>query len=212
MTREQHPRKTGFTRVTNYSAGLQFVLLAVSFLLPEFGGGDRWNQCQVAGAVLIAWIVFALVTLIVSLIVWAKFAAGVTGGTLLLFLLASPSFRIMRAGGCGIPPEREEITLLRAINRAEVTYLSSNAEKYGSIPELVSQGLLDKKFLYPISGYTFAVSASGSNYTATAMPNSTNAGKYGYYSGPDAVIRYAVTPTETCQPCFPANQSGHPVG
>src|SRR5262249_10510059 len=102
MTREQHPRKTGLTRVTNCSAGLQFVLLAVSFLLPEFGGGDRWNQCQVAKSVLIAWIVFALITLIVSLIVSAKFAAGVTGGTLVLFFLAAPSSWIMSAGGCGI--------------------------------------------------------------------------------------------------------------
>jgi hypothetical protein len=212
MTWEQHSRKTGLTRVTNWSAGLQFVLLAVSFLLPEFGGVDRSKQCQVASSVLIAWVVFALVTLIVSLIVRAKFAAGLIGGTLLLFLLAFPSFRIMRAGGCGMPPESEGMTLLRAINTAEVTYLSSNAGKFGSIPELVSQGLLDKTFLYPISGYTLAVSASGSNYTATAMPNSMNAGKYGYYSGPDAVIRYAVTPTETCQPCFPANQSGQPVG
>jgi len=211
MTREQHPRKTGLTRVTNWSAGIQFALLAVSFLLPEFGGIDRSKQCDVARSVLIPWIVLALVTLILSLIVRAKFAAGVTGGTLLLFLLVFPSFRIMRAGGCGMPAESEGMTSLRMINRAEITYLSS-AGKFGSIPELVSQGLLDKKFLYPVSGYTLAVSISGSNYTATAMPNSTNAGKYGYSSGPDAVIRYAVTPTETCQPCFPANQSGGPAG
>ena len=63
--------------------------------------------------------------------------------------------------------------------------------------------------------YTFIVQASGTNYTAFAIPTSTNAGRYGYYSTPDAVVRYgtgsAPFTASLCNPCFPTGQSGNPV-
>src|SRR6516225_4804601 len=78
--------------------------------------------------------------------------------------------------------ESAAVAQVRTINTAEVTYLSSNQGSYGDVVSLVSQGLLDNRFISSVSGYNFAVSASGSNYTVTAMPTSANAGRYGYYS------------------------------
>jgi prepilin-type N-terminal cleavage/methylation domain-containing protein len=108
--------------------------------------------------------------------------------------------------------ESSAVAQVRTINTAEVTYLSSNGGSYGSIPELITQGFLDSRFTGTVSGYTFTVTASGSDYTVNALPTSTNAGRYGYFSLPDAVIRYQTTPTGTCNPCFPTNASGQPVG
>jgi prepilin-type N-terminal cleavage/methylation domain-containing protein len=108
--------------------------------------------------------------------------------------------------------ESSAVADVRTINTAEVTYLSSNQGNFGNIASLVSQGLLDNRFGGVVSGYNFVVTASGSDYTVTATPISTNAGRYGYYSVPDAVIRYQTATSTTCSPCFPPNQSGQPVG
>ena len=107
--------------------------------------------------------------------------------------------------------ESSAVAQLRTVNTAQVTYLSSNAGAYGSVPELITQGLLDSRFTGSVSGYTFTVDASGSDYTASATPTSTNAGRFGYYSTPDAVVRYQTATTTTCNPCYPAGQSGNPV-
>ncbi len=108
--------------------------------------------------------------------------------------------------------ESSAVAQVRTINTAEVTYLSSNGGNYGSIPELITQGFLDGRFANSVSGYTFTVTASGPDYTVNATPTSTNAGRYGYYSIPDAVIRYQTTTSTTCNPCYPTGQSGQPVG
>ena len=102
--------------------------------------------------------------------------------------------------------ESSAVAQLRTINTAEVTYLSSNAGSYGSIPELVSQGFLDSRFNGSVSGYNFSITASGSDYTANAIPSSSNAGRYGYYSTPDAVVRFSTTAGQ-----FPPGLSGQPV-
>jgi prepilin-type N-terminal cleavage/methylation domain-containing protein len=107
--------------------------------------------------------------------------------------------------------ESAAVSQLRTINTAEVTYLSSNAGNYGDIGQLITAGLLDGRFATSVSGYYFLVAASASDYTATATPTSTNAGRFGYYSLPDAVIRYQTATSGTCNPCFPTNQSGAPV-
>jgi len=111
--------------------------------------------------------------------------------------------------------ESSAVAQVRTINTAEVTYLSSNQGSYGDVISLVSQGLLDNRFTGSVSGYSYTVSASGSSYTTTAMPTSANAGRFGYTSLPDAVIRYS-TQTSGCGGpggnCFPNGQSGAPVG
>jgi len=108
--------------------------------------------------------------------------------------------------------ESSAVSNIRTINTAEVTYLSSNAGNYGSVPQLITAGLLDNRFATSVSGYTFVVEASASDYTATATPTTTNAGRFGYFSVPDAVVRYQTAVVSgKCDPCFPSGQSGAPV-
>src|ERR1700692_2351635 len=65
--------------------------------------------------------------------------------------------------------EAAAVAQTRTINTAEVTYLSSNQGAYGSIPELITAGLLDNRFTGSVSGYNFTVTASGTSYTVQAM-------------------------------------------
>src|SRR5215510_3708550 len=66
--------------------------------------------------------------------------------------------------------ESSAVANLRTINTAEVTYLSSAGGNYGTLGNLVTAGLLDTRFNGAVSGYNFNVAASGSDYTATAVP------------------------------------------
>jgi prepilin-type N-terminal cleavage/methylation domain-containing protein len=102
--------------------------------------------------------------------------------------------------------ESAAVANIRTINTAQVTYLSSNGGNFGTITNLVSAGLLDTRFNGIVNGYNFTVVASGADYTATATPASSNTGRYGYYSLPDAVIRYS-----TVTSLAPAGQAGNPV-
>jgi len=108
--------------------------------------------------------------------------------------------------------ESSAVAQLRTINTAEVTYLSSNQGAYGSLPQLITQGLIDTRFVGSVSGYNYTVSATGTDYTAVATPTSTNAGRFGYYSVPDAVIRFQTAVVSgQCDPCYPTGLSGAPV-
>jgi prepilin-type N-terminal cleavage/methylation domain-containing protein len=102
--------------------------------------------------------------------------------------------------------ESSAVAELRTINTAQITYLSSASGNYGNISQLVSAGLLDSRFNGTLSGYNFNITTSGPDYTATADPASTSNGRYGYYSTPDAVIRYSTTATAA-----PSGQAGMPV-
>jgi prepilin-type N-terminal cleavage/methylation domain-containing protein len=102
--------------------------------------------------------------------------------------------------------ESAAVANLRTINTAEVTYLSSSGGNYGEIPDLITAGLLDTTFNSVKAGYNFSVTAMGSDYTATATPASSNTGRYGYYSTPDAVVRYS-----TVSSLAPAGQAGNAV-
>src|SRR5256712_14121957 len=75
--------------------------------------------------------------------------------------------------------ESSAVAQVRTVNTAQITYLSSNQGSYGTIAELITQGLLDTRFAGSVSGYNFTVTASGSDYTASATPTSTNAGRFG---------------------------------
>src|SRR3984885_5582230 len=61
--------------------------------------------------------------------------------------------------------EASAVAQVRTINTAEVTYLSSNQGTYGSVPELITAGLLDGRFTGSVSGNSFKVTASGTRYT-----------------------------------------------
>src|SRR2546428_2523882 len=62
--------------------------------------------------------------------------------------------------------ESAAVAQIRTINTAEVTYLSSNQGAYGDIPSLITQGLLDTRFSGSVSGYSYSVTATGTDYTA----------------------------------------------
>ena len=102
--------------------------------------------------------------------------------------------------------ETAAVTNLRLVNSAEVSYTVSGGGAYGTVPELVSAGLLDDRFLNYISGYTFSIAASGSDFTATATARSLNDGRYDFYTRPDNVIRYSTVTGRA-----PAGLTGAPV-
>jgi prepilin-type N-terminal cleavage/methylation domain-containing protein len=101
--------------------------------------------------------------------------------------------------------ESAAVANLRTINTAQVTY-SSSGTSYGTMAGLIASGLLDETFTGDKAGYRYVVTAAGSNYTAEAIPISSNTGRYGYYSVPDAVIRYSTTTS-----LAPAGKSGRSV-
>src|SRR5262249_45701263 len=102
--------------------------------------------------------------------------------------------------------ESAAIANLRTIATAQVTYLSSSRGSYASMPALISAGLLAQRFSSEISGYVFAITISGRNYTATATPVSSESGRYGYLVAADGVVRYSTVPGQA-----PPGQGGRPV-
>src|SRR5688572_3468315 len=107
--------------------------------------------------------------------------------------------------------ESAAVATLRTINTAQVTYLSSSGGNYGDLNALVTAGLLDSTFAATParkSGYDYEIEISGTftDYTASAVPVSSNTGRYGYYTVPDAVVRYSTDAT-----LAPADKAGDPV-
>jgi hypothetical protein len=105
------------------------------------------------------------------------------------------------------PPRRHSneygaVSNLRTINTAEVTYLSS-AGRYGTMTDLIDARLLDDTFTGTKAGYNYTITLDATGYIATALPALKENGRYGYYSVPDAVVRYstlAPTPAQTGKP------------
>jgi hypothetical protein len=108
---------------------------------------------------------------------------------------------------------------LRTINTAQVTYLSSSGGSYGTLTDLIDARLLDDLFTGTKAGYKYTITLGASGYTAEAVPAlipkwhawfsgaaPTKTGSYGYYSVPDAVIRYSTNAS-----LAPAGQSGRSV-
>ena len=85
------------------------------------------------------------------------------------------------------PPE----SFRRKMQQRLVTFLSTNSGRYGTIPDLIKAGLLDGRFNGVVSGFNFSIIAVGPNYTAAAIPASQGTARYGYYSTPDAIVRYS---------------------
>jgi prepilin-type N-terminal cleavage/methylation domain-containing protein len=104
--------------------------------------------------------------------------------------------------------ESAAVANLRTVNTAEVTYLSSSGGTYGTLADLIGTRLLDDTFTGTKAGYLYNITLDSTfqDYTATANPASPNTGRWGYYSIPDAVVRYS---TDTA--LAPAGQSGRSV-
>ena len=108
--------------------------------------------------------------------------------------------------------ESGAVSNLRAINTAQVTYVSSNGN-YGTFANLEGGGLMDSRFSADgliVGGYAYTLYGGGTgNYQVSAVVNGTR-GRFNYYSGTDGVIRYRdAAPGES----LPAGISpGDPVG
>jgi hypothetical protein len=89
------------------------------------------------------------------------------------------------------------------INSLEITYKASQG-RYGTIEDLIAAKLLDDTFTDTKGGYNYTITldATGSDYTAEAVPDTTrkpwfsamtwkHAHRYAYYILPDAVVRYS---------------------
>jgi prepilin-type N-terminal cleavage/methylation domain-containing protein len=107
--------------------------------------------------------------------------------------------------------ESSAVANLKTINTAEANYILSSSGNFGTVTDLMTAGLIDSRFNNPVSGYQFTITASGPDYTANALPTGVNTGRYGYYTLPDSVIRYATAISATCVPCYPSGMSGEPV-
>jgi prepilin-type N-terminal cleavage/methylation domain-containing protein len=101
--------------------------------------------------------------------------------------------------------EAAAVATLKTINTAQITY-TSTAGSYGTLDDLIKDKLLDDAFTGIKAGYRYTVEASAADYTAEAIPSSTNSGRFGYYSHPDAVIRYSMNAS-----LAPAGESGRAV-
>src|SRR5262249_56481722 len=103
--------------------------------------------------------------------------------------------------------ESHAVANLRTLNTAEVQYISTYQE-YGPIANLVTAGLLDTRYNTGSAGYNFAVTLGVGNldYTAHAIAQSANAGRFDYFTMPDYVIRYSTDPGRA-----PTGLTGEPV-
>jgi prepilin-type N-terminal cleavage/methylation domain-containing protein len=103
--------------------------------------------------------------------------------------------------------ETAAVANLRLVNSAEVSYTVSGGNViYATVPELVTAGLLDSRFLTAISGYVINIDATLGDYTAIATARGVNDGRFDYFTRPDNVIRYSTTASRA-----PTGLTGAPV-
>ena len=117
-----------------------------------------------------------------------------TGGMSLMILFLT----VLNLPPCGRVPEHFAVQNLRMINTAEVTYISIANGRYGTLSDLVREGLLDTSFEKP-SGrhYAYTVVPDSNRYRATATPTdpySPAQGCWEYYSIEDALVQYSNDP------------------
>ena len=103
--------------------------------------------------------------------------------------------------------EAAAVATLRTINTAEVTYLSSSNGNYGTIADLIAGAFIPSNFGGTVSGYNFSIVTAGGDFTVSAVPASSQDGRYGYYITPDGTVRYSTVATLAPTPAM----AGAPV-
>lgn len=84
---------------------------------------------------------------------------------------------------------------LRTIASAQVTY-AENANKYGTIKELIAANLLDTSYDQTvITGYKLTLTVTGDNsYEAVMTPETTSSGGRSFYISEDGVVHFSTVP------------------
>jgi hypothetical protein len=169
-------------RWRNWSRSLAQVILLVILLLsmPFRSGCFSFGDPVLFGAVCLTLLSMGVQAREWGLVV---FVVGVVGFD--IYILDQPR---------GGQNESAAVANLRTINTAEVTYLSSSGGSYGAIEDLIAARLLDDTFTGTKAGYNYTITLdeTASGYTAEAVPASAQTGRFGYYSVPDAVVRYSM--------------------
>jgi hypothetical protein len=142
---------------------------------------------------------------------WGSHAALVMGYLVIPVIYLASQLALSNPAGRRLLSDSGAVAKIRTLNTAEGVYRLNMGGKFGGMPDLIRAGLLDARFDDIRSGYRFTVTATASEYTATATPVSRQIGIFGYFSTSDGVVRYATRATDGCNPCFPDGQGGQPV-
>jgi prepilin-type N-terminal cleavage/methylation domain-containing protein len=103
--------------------------------------------------------------------------------------------------------ESAAASTLQLFNASQTIYLTATGG-FGTVAQLVADGLIDDRFLSAKSGYVFGGTLAGDrlNYEITATAVSANSGRYDYYTSPDSVLRYTTNASRA-----PAGMAGLPL-
>jgi hypothetical protein len=116
--------------------------------------------------------------------------------------------RVSEFGGTNLSDSREAaaVATLRTINTAEVTYLAVSRGNFGSMSQMIDEGLLPGNFRGIVNGFNYGVISVGSDFVVAAIPNDSGSARNGFYVTPDGVVRYS-----TIESLAPAGKNGAPV-
>jgi hypothetical protein len=113
--------------------------------------------------------------------------------TCLCLMLAVFAFLIRMTARPGMPNESTAVANLRTIHGFQQEFRSART-RYGSIPDLVSADLLDKRFRATVSGYRFNIYLTDSGYVATAVAEPRRNGRYDYFINNEGLIHFSPDP------------------
>ena len=178
------------------------LLLLASILLAALP--DNWRYTSVFSPILFLAFVFLALSIVWGILAGQRIFVGVVVATIacdvgLVFLISHPH---------GPRPEIAAVATLRTIGTAQVTYLSSSGGSFGSMTDLIAAELLDDAFSGTLGGYNYSITldSKSSDFTAEALPVSTNTDRFGYYIYQDGIVRYS-----TNTRLAPVGQPGRPV-
>jgi len=123
---------------------------------------------------------------------------------LIIATVAIPSLMRSRQ----VAHETSAVASLKTLNTAQISYTAISGGTYGTMVEIINEGLVDSRFTGTISGYayTFDIAANLRNFTVYATAVSANDGRYDFTTAPDYVIRYTTVTSRA-----PTGLAGAPV-
>jgi hypothetical protein len=102
--------------------------------------------------------------------------------------------------------EEEAILSLDSLNLALSVLRDVNNGRYGDIESLIAARMIDNNYRALFYGYRFFVIPHTNGYSAVAIPENSESGRYAYYTSRDRVVRYS-----TFAPWAPPGQNGNPA-